>query len=474
MERNRSQRWLMAAVLTFFVIVKILLAHQITFFSDSISCFSRPASFYFDTHLQCLFFSGNYDNGDPRIFQYLLACLWTLFGKSMWVTHLFFLPAMLGAVWQAMRLASQTIGYQPRPFWQLAIGMALLLADPTFLTQLLLPGTDVWLLFFALWSFNGMAERNSKSMSVAWLLLCMVSRRGMIVAAVLMIVFAVQLWLHRKQESINIFRKLWPAIPGVCVVLTYLLLRYTHQGWIFSSPGNEWADSGQWAEPSAMLKNLAVYGWRNLDFGRVFIWIFILLTVWRKGWHSLFCKDNQLLLLAYTLLQIAFMCVTLPLQNSFGCRYFVMQYLLLTAIALNMLFHNYSLRQVRIAGPTLIILLLSGNLWVYPERIAQNWDSTLRHLSFYPARNECLEYLHQHHIPLGQTASGFSIYGPQCLIFANNDHHSIQQQIKADTRYYIYSNICNESDSMQMFLNKLPVVRTFNKDEIFIKLIRLR
>jgi hypothetical protein len=66
----------------------------------------------------------------------------------MWVTHLFFLPAMLGAIWQAMRLASQTIGYQPRPFWQLAIGMALLLADPTFLTQLLLPGTDVWLLFF--------------------------------------------------------------------------------------------------------------------------------------------------------------------------------------------------------------------------------------------------------------------------------------------------------------------------------------
>ncbi len=87
-------------ILLFIALLKISLM-DMTFFWDNITCLSLPANFFYENKLQTLIYSGWLDNGDPHIIPYLQAAVWSLFGKSLLISHLMFLPvfifpAMLG------------------------------------------------------------------------------------------------------------------------------------------------------------------------------------------------------------------------------------------------------------------------------------------------------------------------------------------------------------------------------------------
>ena len=122
----------------------------------------------------------------------------------------------------------------------------------------------------------------------------------------------------------------------------------------------------------------------------------------------------------------------------------------------------------------MLLCLLGGNFTLYPETIKTNWECTLKHLTFHALREECFEYLEEEGISLESVSSGFSVSGRQDLIFINDSRVVISSD-KNESDYYLYSNVCNESDEMIYILREeYERVKRFDNMGVFIELLKKR
>ena len=464
-------------ILLFIALFKIYLI-DITFFWDNITCLSIPSSFFYENNLQTLIYSGTLDNGDPHIIPYYLAIIWSLFGKSLLVSHLAFLPIVIGAVYQIILLCKKTFVsvHEKETFSIFLFGSLLVLADPTVLTQLLLLGIDLWVIFFATYCLNQILANKKAGLSIAFIGLCLTNRRGMIIAATLMIAYVIKIFLLEKRPfSIKEFIKvILPTLPGCLVVFVYLSFRFYYHGWVFSDPNSAWAGTGELVNFHEFIRNVATFIWRNLDFGRIGLWVAILFMFIKFGYKRLFNSETHFLWLCYFLLQFSFACVTLTITNPFGARYFVVQFILLSIITTKLLFDLFNKKQAQLIASLLIVVSVTGNLWLYPEKISQNWDSTLKHLPFYSLRKECFDYMEKHDISYEQTAAGFCLYGDQKYIDLIDQERYISSQITENTKFFLYSNISNlDDESINEFHNPeiWTKIKTFEKKGVFIQLL---
>jgi hypothetical protein len=127
-----------------------------------------------------------------------------------------------------------------------------------------------------------------------------------------------------------------------------------------------------------------------------------------------------------------------------------------------------------IISSILVIVLASGNLWLYPEKISQNWDCTLKHLPFYSLRKASFDYMEKHNISYNQTAAGFNLYGDQTLIDLIDKKRIISSEITDDTKFFLYSNISNLDDELIDEFHNPKIwtkIQTFEKGGIFIQLL---
>jgi hypothetical protein len=477
MTDNKKYIFFIGGVIIFIILFKFLFSN-ITFFWDAIACLSRPANFFYDNNLNTLIYSGMYDNGDPHLIPYLLASLWTFFGKSLLVTHVVFLPIVVGAVYQILKLC-KNIFYHTKTennFFIFIIGSLIILADPTVFTQIILLGIDLWVIFFGIYVINCILTNQKISLSLAFIGLCLTNRRGMIIAATLMIAYVIKIFLidKRKLSFSEFSTTIIPTLPACFIVIFYIAFRFYYHGWVFSSPASVWSETSSLVNFHEFIRNCAVFVWRNIDFGRIFMWIVIFTIIIKSGFKKLFTKETNFLWICYFLLQIAFLCVTLPLTNPFGARYFTIQFILLGAIVTKLLFELFNKKQARVISVGLILALITGNLWLYPEKISQNWDCSLKHLPFYSLREECFTYMEAKNISYKQTAAGFCLYGDQRLIDLNEGNRIIQSEISEETDFFLYSNISNLTDDLIDELNS-PLwcnIKSFEKNGIFIHLLK--
>lgn len=59
------------------------------FFGDAIASTSVAANTIYEANLQTLFYPIEADPGHPTLYAYVLAVLWKLFGRSLWVAHVY-------------------------------------------------------------------------------------------------------------------------------------------------------------------------------------------------------------------------------------------------------------------------------------------------------------------------------------------------------------------------------------------------
>jgi hypothetical protein len=448
-----------------------------TFFWDSIACLSKPALFFYDTNLSTIIYSGIYDNGDPHLIPFLLASFWTLLGKSILVSHFIFLPVVAGTVYQILKF-SKNISLTDKntdPFIFFLFTSLIILSDPSVFTQIILLGIDLWVIFFGVYTLNKIITNQKVPLSLAFLGLCMTNRRGMIIAAVLMIAYVLKIFiLDKKKLSIeSFFTTVIPTLPACLFVLSFILFRLLYHGWVFSSPDSAWAGTSGLVNNYEFIRNCAIFIWRNIDFGRISLWIMLGIILWKFGFKSLFIKETHFLWLCYILLQIAFICVTIPLTNPFGARYFLIQFILLGAIVAKLTFIWFSQKQAKYISTGLIMVLITGNFWLYPEKIAQNWDCTLKHLPFYSLREKCFDFMEKENIPYDESAAGFCLYGDQKFIDLKEGNRIIKSEIDEKTNFFLYSNISNVEDEL---INELhsswKKIEEFEKNGIFIQLLK--
>lgn len=470
------------AIFTGFILFSTILFKlffsETTFFWDAITCLSEVSHLFYENNLDPFISLGAIDNGDPHIIQYYLAIVWKLFGKNLLISHIAFLPIAIGAVYQVILLSRKIFldSEKNDAFTAFAVCCLLVIADPTVMTQFLLLGTDVWIAFLALYALNQILANNKIRLAFAFSGLCLTTRRGMIIAAALMIAYAIKFFILGKNDfSVKKFIKATlPVLPGCTIVLIFVLYRFYCYGWVFSSPDSAWAATSGLVDLHGLIHNTADFIWKNLDFGRIGLWIAILFLLFKFGYKKLFSGNTVFLWICYLTLQVAFICVTIPITNSMGARYFLIQFMLLAVIVIKLIFELLPAKQARLIGVLLIGISATGNLWLYPEKIAQNWDGSLKHLPFYTLRKDCFSYMEKENIPYDKAASGFCFYNNQKYLDLIDEDRIISDEITDETSYFIYSNISNLPDEQIDELNsdKWLNIKTFQRNGIFIHLLQ--
>ncbi len=127
-----------------------------------------------------------------------------------------------------------------------------------------------------------------------------------------------------------------------------------------------------------------------------------------------------------------------------GHRYLIPVYYFLSLLAVYLLFSTpVRMRQRKWMAILIIAGLLSGNFWVYPDKIAKGWDASLAHLPYHHLRHEMMKYIDQHHIPVSETGSRTPNTAIIDHIELNGDQRAFPWADLSKDKYVFYSNICN-------------------------------
>ena len=346
------------------------------------------------------------DAGHPPGFNLYLAFWWWILGRSLWVSHLAVLPFILGISWQVFRLVKRFI---PENFIPQAL--ALILLEPALLAQSTMISPDLALVFFYLSGLNTWLGKSGKS-QVILLVLCslgmsMVSFRGILALAPLSLTGLGISVLSAERCSfrntlITQFRTFLPIflkafLPVTILVLAWWSWHYHFAGWIFSPPLETFGEHRQMAGMGGMLFNTGIFGWRLLDNGRAWLWLFALTATavfWNKE-ARLKVKDFQIPLLIFALPIGFFALFFLPFTNPIGHRYLMIGFLLFALMAALLLSRVSNKKIQNLIFSSLCLGLITGHLWVYPDTIAKGWDATLAHLPYHSLRAEMIKDIQQ-------------------------------------------------------------------------------
>lgn len=411
------------------------------FFWDQTAGYSMPADYLCTHGFLSMLYPPDYV-AEPPLAHLYLATLWTWFGRSLLVAHLSVALFSIGVVWQVYRLCEQTAPrYAPYLF-------GLIMAEPALFTQLLLLSPDVMLCFFALLSIRLLLAGRRFLLSLAVLCLGLISIRGFVMAAGLGLGYLlIQLLVEKKSFRKAFLYAFPPFLPVLLAMGSWFLYRKIETGYWLYAPDFAYLEHRQWANGPRLLKNLLGLALRMADSGRLVVWILFFAAFMKMGIRSFFVFiARSSLALLYLGVLFALLSVTLPVTNPFGDRYFLVVFILFALVTVQMAGEVYTPKRVRLSCIVLILVLLSGHAWVYPEKIAKAWDSVLSHMPYYSLREEMVRYLDKEGIPAGEVSASFPLNARFDDTEINGDLRRFSPVDWQHSRYILYSNVYNWDD----------------------------
>lgn len=452
-------------VLVLFLVLKFFTLDN-CFFWDNVAGYSMPASYLLEHGLFSFVYPVNYVSEPPLAHMYL-AVLWTLLGKNLLVAHLSVTLFSVGVIWQVWRLCEKlNTKYTPYIF-------LLAVLEPTLSTQLILISPDVILCFFALLSINLLLENKRGWLAVSACCLGLVSIRGFVVCAGLGLGYLVIAKVIEKKSFKEAFVYVFPSfIPVLLALGAWFLYRKLETGYFLYQPGFEYQEHRELASLSHIIKNIASLAIRMLDSGRIIVWLFLLVAIIKMGIKNFiaFVVHSRLSIIYLSVLFTLFL-VTIPVTNPFGDRYFIVLYILLALITAQLLSKVYEARKIRIVFVGMLLVLVSGNFWVYSEKMSKAWDSVLCHLPCYSLRQEMITYLEDQHIDVNDVSASFPLNAPFADLDINEDKRQFTPVDWDKSRYIIYSNLYNwDDESINAIHSKWKLQKELKSGLIFLRL----
>ncbi|MEL6926025.1 MAG: hypothetical protein AAFO94_18430, partial [Bacteroidota bacterium] len=263
-QQDTYVKYAVAAIMLCLVVL-VALSQRQSFFWDTIQLSSMQANFFYEHGFRQMLLPPEIDSGHPPGFGLYLAFCWTLFGKSLALSHWVMLPFLLGIVYFLYRLGQYFFAG-----WWVLVAPLLALLDPVLLGQSVLVSPDIALVFFFLLTTVGLFEKRNVFLLLGGLGLVAISMRGMMVLAALYVFQLAKSWLevNKIPRLKNVFQLLLPFLPGAVLGFAFLSWHYMAAGWIGYHADSPWAPSFTKVDVSGFFKNIAVLGWRFLDFGR--------------------------------------------------------------------------------------------------------------------------------------------------------------------------------------------------------------
>jgi hypothetical protein len=235
-------------------------------------------------------------------------------------------------------------------------------------------------------------------------------------------------------------------LPAVIISGAYLIYHYIKTGWIGYEPdGSNWGGLFELVDFKGMVRNILIVGWRLIDFGRLFLWIcgfyFLFLTFKKR-----IQLDENIIMLS-VLFAIAFIIYTpfmVIYKGLLGHRYLLPLYSIFAMLITYILFEKIKSKNLRNTMFTFMLIgLLSGNFWVYPDHIAQGWDATLAHIPYYKLRRQMIRYIDSEEIDFDKVGTEVPNASPLKYIDLTDDERSFTKKNLDKCEYIFYSNIYN-------------------------------
>lgn len=427
-------------VLILFLVLKFFTLEN-CFFWDNTAGYSMPASYLLENGFLSFVYPAQYV-AEPPLAHLYLALLWSLFGKSLLVAHLSITVFSLGVIWQVYRLCERLeTKYTPYIF-------LLVLLEPALSTQMILISPDVITCFFALLSVNLLLENKRSWLALSVLCLGLVSIRGFVVCSGLGLAYLVILIAIDKKSFKEAFLYVFPSFVPVLLVLgAWFLYRKWDTGYFMYQPGFEYQEHRELASLSYIIRNIVSLAIRMFDSGRIIVWILLFVAVLKIGIKNFFSFIvRSPLSIIYLSVLLTMSLVTIPMTNPFGDRYFIVLYILLALVTARLLSEAYGGTKIRVIFIGMILVLVSGNFWVYSEKMSKAWDSVLCHLSYYPLRQEMITYLDEQGISVNDVSASFPLDSSFSDTEANEDNRRFSSVDFDKSQYIIYSNIYNWDD----------------------------
>ncbi len=420
-------------LLPFFILLTLLtiFSFNIPFFWDS-TFFSALSVNFYDSGMNGFIAPLSFDTGGFPLYSAYLTVIWKTLGKTLLVSHLAMLPFLFGLVYEFFKLAKRYLNDRT-----IVLAIILLMLEPVFITQAMLMGYDIIIAYFFLLALNALYNNKNILFSIALMLLCLISIRGIMLATALFIIDL----MHNRMFNFYFLRN---YIPAFLILLLWTIYHKQQAGWYIFSPIRE--DSAeQFSGAEMMFRQFTYILWKNLDLGRVVLWIifsFFVLYFLKKT------KTPQHKELLRTIF-VPFFVLTffmILIKNPIGHKYFLVISTLLI-ISTCYFIQHIEKQKTRVLIFTLIsICLFMGNFIVYPQRYGNAWDSSLKIIPFFKMEKEMNEYIIKNNIsftivgtqfPLTNDLRYSQLRDPSC------SYSDIENEPLSSFPYILYSNIIN-------------------------------
>ncbi|MBN2215712.1 MAG: hypothetical protein JW723_15895 [Bacteroidales bacterium] len=426
-----------------FYSIIILLVVNTPFFWDKDVVISKRALWFIENRFS-LNLPNSYDNGYAPLLSLFVAFLWKIFGKSLVVGHLLMMPFAVGLIYQLHRFLNNFS--DNKRF--INFTLILLLVDTTLLSQIVVVSNDLILLFFLFMSLNAILYNRRNWLYLTILLLSLSHIRGVMVCLIVFL-FEFALLFNKTGRVAPIFKKairLIPQyLPAAFTFLAYQIYHYLDTGWIITHEGSPWIGCFETVDFKGFIFNIGILIWRLLDFGRIFFWLFLLVFLVRvlRGKSE---PDSNILILG--ILIIISSVVLFPAMLTYKVlsshRYLLPVFMPVTILTGYVLFVKQPfVRYARVTFLILIISMISGNFWIYPDKIAKGWDSTVAHLPFHSLRKKMKKYIETRQIPFSDIGSDVPNTYTQKLTHLTDDERYFHLKDMKTDKYIFYSNIFN-------------------------------
>jgi len=425
-------------------------------FWDSINS-NRVAQFYFDQHFNNLLLPREIDSGNPP-FLGLYFALFKFIGAQTAYLHLAMIPFVYGFWYQIVKLCKNTFKSANGYF----IFILFCLIDPTIAAQNQIVYTDVPILFLFLLGYYSI-NKSKYFWTFLVILFCpLISIKGLIIDIILLC------YIFYKKE----YLKSGLLILGLIPFLIWMIYHHQIQGYWLSPPDSMWSSQRDLVSAFQLIKNGMVFGWRLIDFGRLFAFV-IGIYLWLKF------KPKGIigipLLIISALIYLIILC---PFSNPISHRYLlpiiILGYLIIAQLIENSNFKSPPTK--RALTIVILITLLEGWNFVYPNHIAQGWDANLAYKNYFPLKKEVDDFLAKSHIPKREVGSAFPCLASDYLTTGLGSKVEMPYLNLEKNTYLLVGNITNDVTDQQwnQIEDKFLPIRIFRKNGIYLTLFHIK
>ena len=466
---NKTEKSVFAiAVLA--LVVEFILLNDLPFFWDGLSKAYR-ANWIYTHNFSSLIVPTELNSGHPPLWITAMAVFWTALGKSIWAARCLLLLVNIGAFYQLFLWCKRHFHPGISLLFFLFVAM-----DPTVVAQTTILNNDMLLLFFLLLGLNSLTQQKWGWYVIAITGLLMTNLRGIYCTLAMGVIH----YCYVRFAGLAFDKRMLRAYGiGLIVFGGFLWAQYTELGWVLISKNKNYATHREAAGLGRIAKNAAAYLKNILDFGRVFLWIpllLLLLPYFRSKTKKLSLPSKRTFIALMVFFSVFFLGFV-PFSNPMGPRYLMICFLLGSVLFVNLLWdRKLPAKWRRALVGTIVLALISGHFWIYPATIAQGWDSSLAYLNYFSEEKKMLAYLEANDISKDQVGTNLPL---KSYIMATQVEHikfdpPFEEANFSTNPYFIYSNVENRTkdEDIRRLRTEWEEVVTYTKRGVFLTLYK--